>query len=89
MAERWEEIEAEFTDRWMGHSDPAALALIDACKRIAQLEAEKAELLEALRLWRDRAMGELPEACGSDILSFTTAVIAKATGTETRKGAGA
>ena len=41
MAERWEEIEARLTDRWLGHSDPTQLALIDACKRIAELEAER------------------------------------------------
>ena len=46
--ERWLEIEAELVKPWVKCEQPDKLALIDACKRIAKLEAERDSAAERI-----------------------------------------
>jgi hypothetical protein len=47
--ERWAQIEAELIDRHAGSHNATGLALLDACKMIAALEAENDKLVDRIR----------------------------------------
>lgn len=56
--ETWQEIESRLCQRWAGHSDIEKLALIDACKALAELDRVRMAARALLDDVRRRYPGE-------------------------------